>query len=247
MPREALIVGLGLIGGSVGMALRRRGWRVTYVDPFVELEEARRQGAADERAGSIDGELIVIATAVDIAVEIVAKLDSAGVVTSTCSMMQPLRDAARTELVAGHPMAGSHERTLAAARADLFEGKRWFLDRDDARVKALVADCGAVPEIVDAAEHDAAVAVTSHLPQVLSTALAAWLDDQPDVLRFAGEGLRTFLRLAGSDAVVWAPIIDANRERLATHADAVARLAREIIEGDPHEAFAKAQRFWRRL
>jgi prephenate dehydrogenase len=246
MTREILIVGLGLIGGSAGIALRRRGWRVRYVDPHVNLDEARQREAADEVARRIDGDFVLLATSVDVAVDALRELRS-GLVTSVCSVMAPLRAAAQTEFVAGHPMAGSQERGLTAARGDLFEGKRWFLDARDERVEELVRDCGASVEIVDAEEHDRAVALTSHLPQILSTALAAYLGEHEDVLRFAGSGLTTFLRLAGSDASVWKPVIDANRANIAPHAEELARLVREIVEGDPAEAFARAQQLWRRL
>jgi prephenate dehydrogenase len=248
MTQLALIIGLGLIGGSAGMALRRRGWRVSYLDPHVSLEDAQRAGAGDERAeGVVDADLIVLATPVDAAVAHLQTIETTAVITSTCSVMRALRDVARGTFVAGHPMAGSHERGLAAATADLFEGKPWFVDAENERVDALVRDCGAVLERVDANEHDAAVALTSHLPQVLSTALAAYLDQQPDVLRFAGTGLRAFLRLAGSDASVWTSVIEANRDHLAPHADAIAEMARAIVDGTAPDAFERAQRFWRKL
>ena len=232
------------------MALRRRGWRVAYLDPHVPIEDAKRSGAADERIEHIgigDAEVIVLATPVDAAVALLQTLETNAVVTSTCSVMRALSEAARGAFVAGHPMAGSQESGLAAARADLFEGKPWFVDAEDTRVDALVRDCGAVLERVDAEEHDAAVALTSHLPQVLSTALAAYLHDRDDLLRFAGSGLRTFLRLAGSDADIWAPVIAANRDQLAPHAEAIAALVRQIIEGDPRDAFEKARAVWRAL
>lgn len=248
MARSVLIVGLGLIGGSAGMALRRRGWRVGYLDPYVSLEDAMRTEAADERVESIaDADVIVLATPVDAAVALLQTLDRNAVVTSTCSVMRPVRAAARGAFVAGHPMAGSQESGLGAARADLFEGKPWFVDAEDARVDALVRDCGAVWERVDAEEHDAAVALTSHLPQVLSTALAAYLHERDELLRFAGSGLRTFLRLAGSDPGVWAPVLAANRDQLAPHAEAIGALVRQIIEGDPRDAFEKARAVWRAL
>lgn len=248
MARSVLIVGLGLIGGSAGMALRRRGWRVAYLDPHVSLEDATRAGAADERVERVGAaEVVVLATPVDAAVALLQTLETSAVVTSTCSVMRALRAAARGVFVAGHPMAGSQESGLGAARAELFEGKPWFVDAEDARVDALVRDCGAVLERVDAEEHDAAVALTSHLPQVLSTALAAYLDGRHDLLRFAGSGLRTSLRLAGSDAGVWAPVLAANRDQLAPHADAIAALVRRIIEGDPGDAFEKARAVWRAL
>jgi prephenate dehydrogenase len=245
--RTVLIAGLGLIGGSAGMALRRRGWTVRYLDPHVALDDAQRAGAADARAETLDSaELLLLATPVDIAIEQLRSVHSSGVVTSACSVMRPLRDAAPggVTFISGHPLAGSHERGLGAARADLFEGKRWFVDGDDPFVDELVRDCGAVRERVGAAEHDAAVALTSHLPQILSTALAAHLQRQRgDLLRFAGTGLETFLRLAGSSAEVWQPVIDSNRDNLEPHADAVAEIVRNILRGDSASIFADAQQF----
>jgi len=244
-----LIAGLGLIGGSAGMALRRRGWRVRFLDPHVSLEDAQRAGAADERVDTFtDDQLVLLATPLDVAIEQLRTLDTRAVVTSACSVMRALRDVARGTFIAGHPLAGSQERGLGAAKADLFEGKPWFVDGDHPLVDELVRDCGAVRERVTAEEHDAGVALTSHLPQVLSTALAAYLHERRgDALRFAGGGLRTFLRLAGSDASVWAPVLEANRDNLAPHVERVAELVRELMDGDPHGAFAKAQATWRAL
>jgi len=242
-PRRALIAGLGLIGGSIGIALRRRGWHVAYVDPEVALDDAIRAGAADERADSFDGtfDVTVLATPVDAAVDAVSRCRT--LTASVCSVMALLRSAADAHglaFVAGHPLAGSQERGLAAARGDLFEGATWFIDRDEPIVQELIAACGARAERVDASQHDRALALTSHLPQVLSTAIAAYLHDQNIDPRFAGSGLRTFLRLAGSAASVWSPIIAANRENIAAHAEAVARLAQKIIEGIDTEAFNRA-------
>jgi len=248
MPRRALIIGLGLIGGSAGIALRRRGWRVGYLDPNVSLAGAVAAGAADEAAIE-KPDVVLLATPVDQAVALMQgpSLPGATIVTSACSVMRPLRRVARENFVAGHPLAGSHLRGLSAASGDLFEGKPWFLDAVDPAVDELVRDCGGVIERVSAEEHDAAVALTSHLPQILSTALAASLHDRDDLNRFAGSGLETFLRLAGSDASVWAPVIEANRDNLAPHAELIARIVREIIEGDPRQRFEEAQALWRKL
>jgi prephenate dehydrogenase len=248
MPRRVLIIGLGLIGGSAGIALRGRGWRVGYHDPNVTLAEAAGAGAADEVAIE-KPDVVLLATPVDQAVALMqgSSLPGATIVTSACSVMRPLRRVARENFVAGHPLAGSHLRGLSAASGDLFEGKPWFLDAENAAVDELVRDCGAVIERVSAEEHDAAVALTSHLPQILSTALAASLHEREDLQRFAGSGLKTFLRLAASDASVWAPIIEANRDNLAPHAELITRIVREIIEGDPRPVFEKAQEAWREL
>jgi prephenate dehydrogenase len=236
--RRALIAGLGLIGGSIGLALRRRGWHVAFFDSDPNLDPGE---AADERVTSLDvgADVVILATPVDVAVRLLAAA-RAPLVTSVCSVMAPLRAVADDRFVAGHPLAGSASRGITAARADLFEDATWFIDRDDATVREIIAACGANAEIVDASEHDRALALTSHLPQILSTALAAYLHDQNIDLRFAGPGLRTFLRLAGSEASVWTPIIDANRENLRPHADAIAEIVRAIVDGDATELFRNA-------
>jgi len=242
--RRALIAGLGLIGGSIGLALRRRGWHVAFFDSDPNLDPGE---AADERVASldVDTDVLILATPVDIAVRLVANTH-ASIITSVCSVMAPLRAVAGDRFIAGHPLAGSSSRGINAARADLFENATWFIDRDDAIVREIIAACGANAEIVDASEHDRAIALTSHLPQILSTALAAYLHDQTIDLRFAGPGLRTFLRLAASDASVWTPILDANRENLRPHVDAFAEIARAIVEGDA-PSFAKANDLFAKL
>jgi len=241
--RRALIAGLGLIGGSIGIALRRSGWHVAFFDSDRGLIPG---AAADERVQSLDGhaDIIILATPVDVAITQLASI-RAPLVTSVCSVMKPLRAIADDGFVAGHPLAGSQERGIGAARGDLFDGATWFIDRDNRLVREVIAACGARAEIVDAAEHDRAVALTSHLPQILSTALAAYLESQQVDLRFAGPGLKTLLRLAGSDASIWSPIIAANRQNI--HADAIAKIVKEIIEGDGAEVFEKANRFFARL
>jgi len=244
---RALIAGLGHIGGSIGMCLRARGWRVAFLDPNVTLDAARRANAADEKVdASGEADLTILATPVDVAVNMLRTQDSGLRTTSVCSVMGPLRSAGGKNFIAGHPLAGSEERGLAAARADLFRGKPWFADREDALVGRMIAGCDARMEIVTAEEHDAAVALTSHLPQVLSTALAAYLEQHGIDERFVGSGLRTFLRLAGSDASVWMPVLKANGQRIAPHAAAVEKIAREILAGDA-TAFERAQRLWTRL
>lgn len=241
MPAEALIVGLGLIGGSIALRLQERGWRVRYLDPHVEVSQFAKAGGID------DTSLVILATPVDAAVAFLRDMQPrSGAVTSVCSVMRPLREAARGRFVAGHPLAGSEKSGFAAASAQLFEGKPWFVDADDAEVEQLVHDCGARLERTDAAEHDEAVALTSHLPQVLSTALAAMISDREELLRFAGSGLKTFLRLAGSEASVWQPVLEANREQIARHAEELERVVRDLLHGDV-AAFEKAQRMWRRL
>lgn len=241
---RALIAGLGLIGGSIGMALRARGWRVAFLDPHVDLQQAQNAGAADERVEEIgDADLLIVATPVDVGTEIV-RTRHLGLSTSVASVMLPF--AGKRNFVAGHPLAGSHQRGLGAARADLFKGCSWFVERHEPAVDRMIEDCGAHIEVVSAEEHDAAVALTSHLPQLLSTALAAHLDARGIDPRFAGSGLRTFLRLAGSDASVWMPVLEANRAKIAPHVDAVADIVREILAGDS-AAFERAQRLWSRL
>ena len=234
------------------MALRRAGWRVAYLDPHVSLEEAQRAGAADERAETLGGDLVILATPVDVAVELLnvgrasarpGRAEARPTFTSVCSVMAPFGEF--ENFIAGHPMAGWHEGGLANAHHVKLDGARWFLAASHPLVEELVRDCGAVPVIVDPHKHDAAMALTSQLPQVLSTALFAYLSDK-DVEGFAGAGLRSF-RLAAGDGGMWHSVLQANREHLAPHAEAIAELVRAIIEGRDADAFARARRLWQSL
>jgi prephenate dehydrogenase len=238
MSRRALIVGLGAMGTSIALALRET-WDVFYIDDDV----SDTRGATKGR-GSFDddADLTIIATPEDAALRLLPR--TRGLVTSICSLMGPLRRAATGDFVAGHPMAGTEKSGPEAADPAMFRDKLWFIDRDHPVVREMIETCGATAEVIDADEHDRGVALGSHLPQILSTALAAYLHDHRAL---SATGLRTFLRLAGSGIAMWKPLIADNRDNIAPHADAVARIVREMIEGDPTVAFRKANELYETL
>ena len=239
--RDVLIIGLGLIGGAIARAVRGQ-WRVRFFDenPDLHLDGAERVETL------VDADVTILATPIDVAVAMLPTIETRGVITSVGSVMRPLRAVAKANFVAGHPMAGWHEGGLANAHHVELDGASWFVDAHDDRVEALIRACGAHPVRVTAEEHDAAVALTSHLPQVLSTALFAYLSDVPELRKFAGGGLRSF-RLAASDGEMWHSVLAANRDHLRPHAEKVAQLVRAIIEGDEPEAFRRARALWRAL
>lgn len=233
MANSVTIAGLGLIGGSIGMALKRQPWFVKYVDPNVDLERARAAGAADERIESPEGDLLVIATPVDVALRLTT---NARIVTTTCSVMQPF---VKDKSVAGHPFAGSEKSGLAAARADLFEGKPWFVHRDDDDVRALIEATGAHQVVVDPREHDEAMALTSHLPQIISTALASLIEQKRIDPMFIGSGVRSLLRLAGSSYEVWGSVLEANAKNIGAAEKELLRVINSMTGAD----FDRARRF----
>lgn len=241
--RSVTIVGLGLIGGAIALSLRgREDWRVRFIDkdPSLSLDSVERVDTITDAA------VIVLATPVDATVKLLPTIETRGVITSVGSVMRPLRAVGGTNFVAGHPMAGWHEGGLANAHHVELAGATWFVDAHDDRVEELIRACGAKSVRVTAEEHDAAVALTSHLPQVLSTALFAYLSDVPELAKFAGGGLKSF-RLAASDGEMWHSVLAANRDQLRPHADKIAELVRAIIEGDDAEAFQRARKLWRAL
>ncbi len=236
--RRALVVGLGAMGTSIALALEE-AWDVFYIDDNVSDPRGATKGR-----GKFDDDvdLTIIATPEDAALRVLPQ--TRGLVTSICSLMGPLRRAATGDFIAGHPMAGTEKSGPEAADAEMFKGKLWFIDREHPVVREMIETCGATVEVIDADEHDRGVALGSHLPQILSTALAAYLHDHRAL---SATGLRTFLRLAGSNVAMWKPLIADNRENIAPHAEAVARIVREMIEGDPTEAFRKANELYETL
>ena len=223
------VVGTGLLGTSVGLALRQHGVDVQLEDPSrTALALARDVGAgAPVAPGSPEPTLVVVAAPPDVTADVVAHVLSRhpdAVVTDVASVkgyvLRELRDSGAdlTRYVGSHPMAGRERSGPSAAVPDLFLGRPWVItdsgaSRDDAllAVRHLAVDLGAVPVTMDADEHDAAVAVVSHVPQLASSLVAARLRGVgQDALALAGQGLRDVTRLAASDPALWTSILAAN-------------------------------------
>lgn len=243
------IVGLGVIGGSIGHAVRR-AWpdvRRIGVDTPAVLAEAIERGAITEGRESIaalgDADLIVLATPVMQIIRHVqelAALDSPAVVTDVGSTKRAIMAAAANArlraFVGGHPMAGAAGAGLAQARADLFDGCRWLLMEDGVQdLTSFVAGLGAHPHVTDAVTHDRVMAYVSHAPQVLASALAAAARDAvgDDGVACAGRGFADMTRLAAGAASVW-------RDILATNADFVHEALGAIAGTLPPDAAALA-------
>jgi prephenate dehydrogenase len=156
----------------------------------------------------------------------------------------------------GHPMAGRELRGAAAADADLFRDRPWVLtaaltgepDHPTARVfRQWLVLIGAKEIVLDPARHDRLVAWGSHLPQLLSTALAAVLQDQaPDAATVAGPGLMDMTRLALSSYELWGDILETNAPSIATALDAYIAKLQQLRDGFEGE-FAKGSQFARSL
>jgi monofunctional chorismate mutase len=265
-----LVVGLGLIGGSAALALRRRGLFAEVVGYDVDeeaLERARRAGAIARAApspesllGSVDTVLLAVPVGALLAwlERWGGMLPRGAVVVDVGStkrrIVQAMEGLAEgVQAVGAHPMAGSEQGGMGAARPDLFHGARWALvetDRTGERARrvaeALVEAVGGVPFWVGADRHDRATAATSHLPYLLSVALARHLEDRADdvpVGALLGPGARDMLRLAGSDPGVMGGILSTNwveiRDEVAryreTLAGAMATLDGLLEAGSAHE------------
>jgi prephenate dehydrogenase len=234
------VAGVGLIGGSIALRAHAAGLTVVGYDRDTEtVRAARDAGALDASVASLAElvqrcTMIVIALPVDSTVDVLAntpELAACALVFDVASVKAPIEAAAVNvpHFVASHPLAGRERGGFAAADAALFGGRTWAIvpARDaaaEARLTAFVTMLGARPLRIDAAAHDRLVAVSSHLPQVLSVVLGAVLahagacDDR--VYDLCGPGMQSMLRLAASDPGLWAPIAQANAQPLADALDA---------------------------
>ena len=223
------VVGTGLLGASVGLALSTRGVDVVLSDPSrTALALARDVGAGRLPADDDPAvTLVVVAAPPDVTADVVlAELAAhpAAVVTDLASVKGHVLDALRaagadlTRYVGSHPMAGRERSGPAAALPGLFVDRPWVIaDSGESTreallaVRDLAADLGAIPVGMDPREHDAAVAVISHVPQVAASLVAARLRDAPvAALDLSGQGLRDVTRLAAGDAALWTSILAAN-------------------------------------
>jgi prephenate dehydrogenase len=238
------VVGFGLIGGSVAAAHKAQDpkARVVAVDLRGSLESEAARALADVRVAIDDDErfdhelasadLVVLAAPVrSVATMLDRVLARAKVVTDCGSTKREIVERAegspqRSRFVPGHPLAGGSDAGAGAARADLFVDRAWVLcDAPGdaaalALVRSFVAGLGAVPVLMSAAEHDRALALTSHAPQVVASALVV-LSERGACQVAEGPGFASTTRIAGGNPAVWGDI-------LGTNADEIARALREI-------------------
>ncbi|HEY3498282.1 MAG TPA: prephenate dehydrogenase/arogenate dehydrogenase family protein [Polyangiaceae bacterium] len=243
---NALVIGLGLIGGSFALALRdlEPATRVTGVDLRAVLDRALARGAVDhaielddtaaiERACA-DADLVFLsAPVVAIRAMLPGVLARARVVTDCGSTKRAIVEHARSSarfgrFVPGHPMAGAPDGGIDLADANLFRGRRWLLcpegsDADAASfVETLVTRLGATPLRIGIDDHDRAVALTSHVVQVVTSALAAVAEESGAELA-AGPAFERATRGAGGPEEIWGDILSTNADAVAAGIAAVTR------------------------
>ena len=229
MVRSVRIVGAGLIGTSIGLALAAKNIAVEMIDV-----DSRNQALAQDLTGGVsiaEPELIILATPLRALSQVMNEqyeLNPNSTFMDVCSVkVEPLQKVRASKLplrqfVGTHPMAGREVGGAESARADLFLSRSWIITPDAhsdseavAKVKWLIDLLGATCVELDAVSHDAAVARVSHLPQITATLLAGSLHGVvPQWLDLAGAGLRDTTRIAASDENLWKEIISSNSQEV---------------------------------
>jgi prephenate dehydrogenase len=259
------VLGVGLIGGSIGLAARRRLHAdVSGFDPDADLLERASELGAIDRAGesvasAVEGsELVFCAAPVTALPGLAAEaLDAAGedcAVTDVGSVKRDVIAALGSEgrFIGGHPLAGAETSGVENARADLFEGARWYLTPTEKtggllydRLQRAIAELGARPQAIEAETHDRLMATVSHLPHVLANVLvtqaAAALSEEAEHLPEVGPSFRDATRVAGANPAIWGDIFAGNREAVAAEIDGVvARLseAADVLRSGDRDAVA---------
>ena len=252
--RRANVIGLGLIGGSVALGLRRQGWHVSGEDIDADTALAAiDRGIVDRLGLDSDAEITFVAVPVLAATDQVkrALAETVGAVTDVGSVKAAICEAAAdTRFVGGHPMAGSELDGLDGAQAELFEGAVWVLtpgpDSDDAvfaRVAAVVAGLGAEVVALAPDRHDELVAVVSHVPHLTAATLMGLASERAEehaaLLRLAAGGFRDMTRVASGRPGIWLDICAENRVAIVGVLDQlIAGLSdvRDIIGADDRDA-----------
>ncbi len=251
------VLGVGLIGGSIGLAARRRlEAEVAGFDPnAANLALAVELGALDAPATSVadavvDADVVFCAAPVgalrELVTEALAASGAGTVVTDVGSTKRALIEglpaqADGSRFIGGHPLAGAETAGVENARAELLEGARWYLTPTERssgllydRLQRTVADLGARPQAIDAETHDRVMATVSHLPHVLANVLvreaAAALSEESERLPEVGTSFRDTTRVAGANPTIWRDIFATNRDAVAAEIDSVGERLREAAE-----------------
>jgi prephenate dehydrogenase len=252
-PRRAAVIGTGLIGGSIGLALRRRGWHVTGQDrDAARAARALELGALDAVGTDPDAGLTFVATPAGAVVAAARQALVRGgpdmVVTDVAGVKTPIVGAIDDpRFVGGHPMAGSEQEGVEGSDGSLFEGATWVLTPSDStdpaaysRVLAVVSSFGADAVAMPAARHDDMVAMVSHVPHLTAAALMMLASEaaaeQATLLRMAAGGFRDMTRIAAGHPGIWPDLCLDNRvaitETLDRLLDAVGGLRTMVADGD---------------
>jgi prephenate dehydrogenase len=221
----ASIVGVGLIGGSFGLALRAAGFtgRIIGVSSTPAIRAAIERGVIDEafplaEAAAVS-DFIYLAQPIERILETLDALDAyvrpGTLITDAGSTKRAIVEKAgetirRGRFIGGHPMAGKESRGVEKADADLFRGRPYVLTGRDAELESWIAGIGGRLVVLTAEEHDRLVAVTSHLPQLISTALASLIGAEDGAERVAGPAAMDLTRLALSPYDIWRDIFATN-------------------------------------
>ena len=233
LPNTVGIVGLGLIGGSIGLALRDPSRRVVGYDPDPKAAGTARDRLCVDALAPLEevarAEVVFVAVPPDVTLDMVRRtMALAGettVVTDCASVKNEVaawaQEAKAARFVPGHPMAGHEKGGAQFASAWMFRGARWIVTPVRATatastrtVEAVAKAMGAVPVRIGAAEHDRHVATVSHLPHVLAAALVN-LGEGLESADVAGGSWRDMTRVGGVDAELWTQIMMRNRDELA--------------------------------
>ncbi|OIK03877.1 prephenate dehydrogenase [Streptomyces monashensis] len=246
--RTALVIGTGLIGTSAALALTRRGVTVHLADHDPgQARTAAALGAGSDEAPDGPVDLAIVAAPPAHVAGVLADAMRRGVARGYLDVAS-VKGAPRRELEAlgldlstylgSHPMSGREKSGPLAATADLFEGRPWVLtptrDTDTEVLNLaleLVSHCRAVPVVMDAVAHDRAVALVSHMPQLVSSMVAARLEHAEEAaVRLCGQGIRDVTRIAASDPGMWIDILSANPGPVADLLSDVAADLDETVE-----------------
>ena len=249
--RRGQIVGTGLIGGSVALALRSAGWHVTGTDIDTQTaERAKKLGVIDATGIDQEAELTFVAVpASSLEVEIEKALrETKGMVTDTGSVKTGVaRNINDPRFVPGHPMAGSEQDGIEGADERIFDGAVWVLTPTEGtedlglrELQTVLSSMGCDVVTMTPERHDALVAIVSHVPHLTAASLMCLADDRAlddaPLLRLAAGGFRDMTRIAAGHPDIWLDICEENRDAIVTvldeFADRISHIRDVVAESD---------------
>ena len=246
---RAHVVGLGLIGGSIALALRLVGWEVSGDDADAACVAAALSREVIEHTDSRDAEIFFVATPSSTVVDVASRILSENVagsiiVTDVAGVKESIvKSIVDSRFVGGHPMAGSEMKGLDGSRADLFQSASWVLTPTTqtppdtyARLHSVISSLGAAPLALTARNHDRLVAMASHVPHLVAGALmneaAHMAESDAALLRLAAGGFRDMTRISAGDPSIWPSVLFDNHTAVIDGLDHVIRrltLIRNVI------------------